>query len=119
MSETLENVMATINASDFAANLIGLGVTASAVKTAMKKNGYSAEEIEAVEFEASAKSNEIDAKAIMQAIIDMEATNTSRKDIASKLAADGHCKESTGRHIVSLMKFVRAYHEIMMESSES
>lgn len=115
MGETLENTMATMNASDFAANLIDAGVTASAVKAAMKKNGYSKEEIASVEFPASAKSNEIDAYAIMRAIIEMEDQGVSRKEMAKKLAADDHCTESTGRHIVSLMKFVKAYHEIQMD----
>ena len=92
--------------------LIKSGYNKTTITMMLKAEGYTNESIKALNI-PSKKADEIDAIAIMQCIIDN--SNTPRKDLAQKLADQKLCKLSTANHILSLMKFVKAYHELMSQ----
>ena len=85
----------------------GYGLTL--VKGILKAEGYSKEQINELNLTSSNK--ELDALAVMSFIIEHESLD--RKTLAKKLSAQGLCSEKTGYHILSLMKFCKAYHELM------
>jgi hypothetical protein len=94
--------------------LIKSGYNKTLIKGMLKVEGYTNDQIKAIDDTIpSKKADQIDAEAIMSVIIDGEAENMSRKDIAQALANDGLCKLSTANHIMSLMKFVKAYHKLL------
>jgi hypothetical protein len=85
------------------------GFNNSLTKQVLKAKGFSAEEIDKLNLSSDKKV--LDEMAVMKAIINCG--SMSRKDIAAKLAADGLCSEKTALHILSLMKFCKAYHQLM------
>ena len=92
--------------------LIKQGYNKTLIKQLLAHQGYTNEQIKSVDADIpSKKSAEVDATAVMQAIIDMG--DAPRKDIAKHLAEQKLCSEKTAAHILSLMKFCRAYHELM------
>lgn len=91
--------------NELAANNYG----ATVIRGILKAEGYDKEAIKAANI-ASQRSNEIDANAIMAIVIENE--SKANKDIIKAVHEAGLCELSTARHIVSLLKFCKAYHEL-------
>lgn len=85
------------------------------MKSLLKLKGFSKDEINSVEIESN-RSNQLDEFALMNKIIEMEAEGKSRKEMADELYHGDFCGEATARHILGLMKYVKAYYKIMSES---
>lgn len=100
----------TIN--DFYANL-NSAYNATTVKAILKAEGYTNEQISSLNLQ-SKKSTEIDAYSVMNCIIENE-DKMSRKQIAQELYKQNLCSIKTGEHILSLMKFCKAYHDLMTD----
>ena len=92
--------------------LINKGYGKTLIRSLLKAEGYKQLDIDNLDI-PSRKSDEIDATEIMKTIINCEAKGMKRKEIEAVLAANELCKASTAGHILSLMKFVKAYHELM------
>lgn len=93
--------------------LRNVGLTDSMIKAQLKREKFDKAQIEA-ELPTSA-SNELNAHDVMRFIIDNRNVYASGKKLATAMFEAGLCSEKTGYHIVSLMKFVDAYHELMSE----
>lgn len=104
--------MIQMNIVDRINQLETVGLTSSEIKARLKKDKYSAKLV--AEHFQPVESNEIDAQAIMSFIIDNENNYKNNKAFAKAIYEAGHCSEKTAYHILSLMKFVRAYHEILV-----
>jgi len=78
----------------------------------LKHEGFTAKEIKSADI-VSKKSDENDAFKIMQKVIELEATSLNNKQKATIISEADLCTEKTAYHIMSLMKYVKAYHELM------
>ena len=89
--------------------LVQAGHGKTTIKAVLTVEGFKKADIDQANI-PSQKANEIDAQAIMSQIIEMD--GASRKDIATALNEQGLCSYKTAMHILSLMKFVVAYHDL-------
>ena len=95
--------------------LVGLSYGATLIKGILKSEGYKADEIKDASIPTK-KAEQLDAYKVMSRIYDMEAEGVSNKDMAEALHQHGLCTLSTGKHLISLLKFCKAYHEVVVNN---
>lgn len=81
------------------------------IEAFLEVSGYALEDIKALNLEGKSQV-ELDAEAVMREVIAMETSSMNNKQKATKLHSLGLCSEKTGYHILSLMKFIKAYHTL-------
>lgn len=91
--------------------LKALDLSNSLIKQQLKRDKFSQEEINN-HLEMNTQ-NELDAFKVMKFIIDNESKYKNNKELAKAMSNNNLASEKTSYHILSLMKFVKAYHELM------
>lgn len=92
--------------------LVAAGYGKTLIEGMLRAEGFKKADISAANV-PSKKSDENDATAIMQMVIDLSNEKLNNKQKAERIAKAGLCTEKTAYHIMSLMKYVEAYHELM------
>ena len=89
--------------------MVALGYTGTTIKGVLKAEKFATDEIESANIPSTKKAG-LDATAIMTIVIENE--DKSNKDILKVLTEADLCEASTAKHIVSLLKFCKAYHAV-------
>jgi hypothetical protein len=89
-------------------------INATALKAMLKSMSYTKEQIDGAGIE-SKKADELDARAVVQALIEAKQAGLKTSDLKKRVAERSGCTVATAGHINSLYKFMKAYHELMTE----